>query len=231
MPFCPGCGNAFTEGDSFCIKCGRSLTALNTIEVRKEVFQGVVRKCPACGAEVPSMTARCPICGHEYNSGKVASSISQFASGLQRLDAEIAAAAHKRTGFSSWGCGIQCAWIVINCIFVFLPMLIYPFLVKSNQPEIETKKNEKAAFISNYVFPNDRESIIEAQFFIKSKISEVVNGHDCGAEKNRWKEIWAKKSIQLHQKAVLVMGNDPVETQIYNEIMKINKKHFFNLSI
>ena len=31
------------------------------------VKHGIVRKCPACGAEVSAVQAKCPECGHEFS--------------------------------------------------------------------------------------------------------------------------------------------------------------------
>lgn len=37
-----------------------------------------VRKCPACGMELPSLTAVCPGCGHEINDVEVWESLIAF---------------------------------------------------------------------------------------------------------------------------------------------------------
>lgn len=45
---------------------------------------GDIRKCPACGAEVPATAIRCPECGHEFVGIDAVSSVKQFAEKLNK---------------------------------------------------------------------------------------------------------------------------------------------------
>jgi uncharacterized protein (UPF0212 family) len=62
---------------------------------------GNIRKCPACGAEVPSMTAVCPSCGHEFSNVQVVNSVQVFFQKLDMLDStayETALKAEEKRG-------------------------------------------------------------------------------------------------------------------------------------
>lgn len=46
---------------------------------RKQVFAGTIRKCPNCGAQITTDTAKCPTCGFIIEKEKVSSSMEEFA--------------------------------------------------------------------------------------------------------------------------------------------------------
>ncbi len=46
---------------------------------RKQVFAGTIRKCPNCGAQITTDTAKCPACGFIIEKEKVSSSMEEFA--------------------------------------------------------------------------------------------------------------------------------------------------------
>ncbi|MCR4734525.1 MAG: zinc ribbon domain-containing protein [Treponema sp.] len=46
---------------------------------RKQVFAGTIRKCPNCGAQITTDTAKCPVCGFIIEKEKVSSSMEEFA--------------------------------------------------------------------------------------------------------------------------------------------------------
>ena len=46
---------------------------------RKQIFAGTIRKCPNCGAQITTDTAKCPACGFIIEKEKVSSSMEEFA--------------------------------------------------------------------------------------------------------------------------------------------------------
>jgi hypothetical protein len=72
------------DGVKFCPSCGTQAGG-GVVSAPKPAMEkvGNIRKCPACGAEVPAMTAVCPSCGHEFSNVKVASSVQTF---FEKLD-------------------------------------------------------------------------------------------------------------------------------------------------
>lgn len=47
-------------------------------ETRVQSFEGEIKKCPNCGAVLPSMVAKCPECGFELRNAKSANSLQKF---------------------------------------------------------------------------------------------------------------------------------------------------------
>lgn len=88
MAFCQNCGNKLEDGAKFCASCGTPSGATGSEGVRKQSFVGDIKKCPSCGAEVPSMTAICPECGHEMSNTKVSDVLKEFQAGLVKYEGE-----------------------------------------------------------------------------------------------------------------------------------------------
>jgi predicted nucleic acid-binding Zn ribbon protein len=89
MAFCVKCGNQLAENVKFCIKCGTAVSGADpqqaTVKPAIEKV-GNIRKCPACGAEVPAMTANCSNCGHEFNDNKVSTALLSFFEKLEEIE-------------------------------------------------------------------------------------------------------------------------------------------------
>lgn len=47
-------------------------------ETRAQSFEGEIKKCPNCGAVMPSMATKCPECGVELRNTGMSSSLQQF---------------------------------------------------------------------------------------------------------------------------------------------------------
>jgi hypothetical protein len=81
MAFCANCGTQLQDGVKFCASCGTpaggAAPAVHAPPPAAEKV-GNIRKCPACGVEVPGMTAVCPACGHEFSNVKVSQAVQDF---------------------------------------------------------------------------------------------------------------------------------------------------------
>lgn len=85
MAFCIHCGKELADGSKFCYECGTKVAETNpsTEETRKQVYEGVVHKCPQCGEVIESFTAKCPSCGHEFRDVRTGSVVYAFSKKLE----------------------------------------------------------------------------------------------------------------------------------------------------
>lgn len=85
MAFCIHCGKELADGAKFCYECGTKVAETNPSneETRKQVFEGVVHKCPQCGEVIESFTAKCPSCGHEFRDVRTGSVLYAFSKKLE----------------------------------------------------------------------------------------------------------------------------------------------------
>jgi hypothetical protein len=54
--------------------------------VPKSNKEGDIKKCPACGATVPSFQTKCSDCGHEFRNATASSSVERLYSELQKIE-------------------------------------------------------------------------------------------------------------------------------------------------
>lgn len=100
MKFCTNCGKQLNDDVKFCDTCGSPVSNAQTPPPipganenvaddtkRKEVFVGVKRNCPVCGAEVPAFALTCPE-GHELSGVKVSNIAKEFHDGLVKYEGE-----------------------------------------------------------------------------------------------------------------------------------------------
>ena len=98
MKFCTKCGKQLNDDAKFCDTCGAPVSGSQTPPPipranenvgddtkRKEVFVGVKRKCPVCGAEVPAFALTCPD-GHELSGINVSKTSKDFQEGLIKYE-------------------------------------------------------------------------------------------------------------------------------------------------
>jgi RNA polymerase subunit RPABC4/transcription elongation factor Spt4 len=87
MAFCANCGTKMEDGAKFCPACGTPAGGAAPAKPAAEKV-GTIRKCPACGAEAPAMTAVCPSCGHEFTNAQVSSNLQSFLQKLETIENE-----------------------------------------------------------------------------------------------------------------------------------------------
>ncbi|MEE1261669.1 leucine-rich repeat protein [Ruminococcus sp.] len=229
MTFCANCGKPLHENDLFCSACGVPQKSSNVknyySDQRQNVYVGNVRKCPSCGAELSSFTAICPHCGHELNSVKVPESIRIFSSQLNLIDIEIANSSILKP-WKSWSGGAKFGWVVLNIFTLCIPLLIYLLLSIGGFGKfgkLSPIEKKKEAFINNFSFPNDRESVLEALLFIKSQVA-ILSYESKNKKTKKWIQIWENKAKQLMNKTKVLLKEDSIATDTYNEIVAVKKK-------
>lgn len=98
MKFCTKCGKQLNDDVKFCDTCGAPVSGTQTPPPipgtnenvgddtkRKEVFVGVKRKCPVCGAEVPAFALKCRK-GHKLSGISVSKTSKDFQEGLIKYE-------------------------------------------------------------------------------------------------------------------------------------------------
>lgn len=230
MAFCANCGNLLKDGALFCSACGapQKTSYVNHYqysEQRQSVYVGNVRKCPSCGAELSSFMAICSQCGHELNSVVVPDSIKDFSTQLNLLDVEIANSPIVKY-WKNWNSGAKFGWIVLNIFTFCIPLVIYLLLSIGGFGKfgkLSPAEKKKEAFINNYSFPNDRECVLEAMFFIKSQV-EILASQPKNKKTKKWIQIWDAKAKQLLNKSKMLFQEDSIATDLYNQIVSIKNK-------
>ena len=256
MAFCSHCGSKLEDGAKFCSYCGGKAPVMepptpppppipptpptpppapkaskaakpNNTSERKSEYAGTLVKCPACGAEIPSLTAICPSCGHELSIVHGSESVASFIAAIDDCDRRIAGCVPTaKRGWSTWGIWKKIGWVLLNIYFCCIPLLIYllkPYFRTDKSPVLSAEEKHKATIIENYTFPNDRGSILEALLFIKSKVGFLATGKT-DANNTYWMRLWSKKAEQLHQQAEILFPGDKIANEAYAQIDRDSKQ-------
>ena len=101
--------------------------------------QGVVRKCPACGATTESLAARCSACGHEFRGLSASSSVQALAETLSEIAEECERESSDGETF------------------------------EDTDKDKRRRRSLMSQAIKNHPVPSTREDIFELLFFINSK--------------------------------------------------------------
>lgn len=141
---------------------------------------GDVRKCPACGAIVPSMAAVCPECGQEFTNIKANSTANML---MQKIDEIQAQSSVAQRGLNAKD-------------------------AKTAQREtwaIESQVTSRTVqAIKNFPIPNTREDLIEFMTLCLS------NSRADRQYVDEIAEAWREKFEQLITKARITIPNDPI---------------------
>lgn len=243
--YCFNCGQKNNGDSKYCQNCGTRLITSDirlyeneeqiqpsTYTERKQEYVGKILKCPSCGAELPSFTAICPVCGHEINTQDVSPSLKVLINSINEFDKDITNNQEKTVkGWKSWGNDKRFLWIVLNIFTLFIPLVIYlvfpnlikPLFFQKSTSALSLNERRKAYYIENYVFPNERESTIEAILFAKSKMEFLVSDK-YNKKELYWINLWGAKAKQLYKKADIILKGDRTIETTYGEILSIQKK-------
>ena len=226
MSYCKKCGNFVTDGSNFCNNCGSPMESETHWQKRQE-FSGKIIKCPSCGTELPSFTAICPVCGHEINSATVISAIKDFSDQLNSCDSSITMAVRaSKKEDDDWDLAKLFFSIIISPFTAFVPLvicLLIKFLKIGRLFSFSPEEKRKETTINNFVFPNDRENVLEGLLFIKSQV-ESLSSKMVDFNTIRWINIWKNKAQQLYERAELLFHGDTIAANAYRDILDGEKK-------
>ena len=188
-------------------------TMPETHETRKEVFSGVIHKCPHCGTVLEGFVVECPGCGYELRSEDSLSSVEKLSQRLENLESQRKTPTAKESLKDAF-------------LGSFAP--------------VDTVYAAKATLITSYPIPNTKEEILEFVILASSNINpEAIAGATKGdanlvqlyqkmlVEQN----AWVSKMEQAYRKAQLSFPTDPVFLQVQQiyeakttEIKNLKKK-------
>lgn len=151
---------------------------------------GDVRKCPACGAIVPSMAAKCPKCGYEFTNVEANSStrlLMQKIDEIQAQYAELTANVDNKDEST----------------------------IRTRGYQVKRQLNDRTAqLIQNFPIPNTREDLIEFLTLCigNSKADSIMlDGNDPVTP------AWRKKLQQVIAKVKVALPNDQQAQELIEE--------------
>ena len=223
MSFCTNCGQEIRAGAKFCAGCGMPTNndSCHESAKRKFVYEGEIHKCPNCGEVINSFVSICPACGFELNSKRVSLVLQDFIKEVNKCEQMIASSPQAgKTGWAAWSKSKRFWWVVLNILFVCIPLAIYialPLVMVKSTPKLTKEEKRMASLIENFPFPNDRESILSALVFSKEKI-DFISKETINRKNAYWMRLWCTKAEQLKQKADMLFPNDSIVKESYAEI-------------
>lgn len=205
---------------------------INKNTENKQEWAGKVVKCPHCGEVIPSFTAICPSCHSELRYNKGSSSLESFIQNINECDYRIASNPNKpKEGWASWSSSKRTWWVILNIFTFCIPLVIYlcmPFIRYNKAPNLSPDEQRKASLIENFPFPNERESILEALMFVKSKMASISSG-SINRQSAYWSNLWSSKGEQLYAKAQTLFRDDEIAEGAHKDIIEYKKKINSNL--
>ena len=170
--------------------------------VSKSNKEGILKKCPSCGAPVESFNTKCNECGHEFRGTEASKTISSLFEKLESIERERDTI--KLGGLTGLLAGIDEA---------------------SKQMQIdEIITRKKATLIQNFPIPNTREDLLEMLHFIHPKINNKASSD------NNFKD-WKARFNEIIGRAKFAYKNDKsmlAELQSYENTAKGNIFSYFN---
>ncbi len=228
MAFCTNCGEKLAEGTKFCANCGHAVNN-NSANQRKTVYDGEIHKCPNCGETLCAFTGVCPACGHELRDTKVSGNLLDFVRKIEECDRLIQESADlRKTGWAAWNSTQKTWWVILNVFTFAIPILvsylIMPMIRYFGVPKLTPEEKKKAELIENFPVPNDRESVLEALIFARSKVEFLeTSGKD--GKTPYWMRLWAAKAEQLFSKAELLFRGDLIAKQSKESVSASQRRY------
>ena len=210
MAFCANCGTQLNEGAKFCASCGTPAGGAAPAKPATEKV-GDIRKCPACGAPVPAMSAVCAECGHEFSNVQVANSVQAFIAKLDAIDDQVYA---KEAAKGTLGRALS-----------GLDGMAKIMLAKKS-----AGAKRKVALIEGFPIPNSKEDILEFIVLAASRFQGVpisafglrMRG-ELMTEEQVLDLAWKAKCEQAYNKAKLSFGSDKDAITHIESILKEKK--------
>jgi DNA-directed RNA polymerase subunit RPC12/RpoP len=196
MAFCANCGTQMGDGVKFRPSCGTQAGGAAPARPEKEKV-GNIRKCPACGAEVPAMTAVCAECGHEFSNVSVGGDIKQFFEKVVELE--------KEDGTAGSGLGASYA----------LTSYFQGYPVPSTKEDI----------LEFFMFCLTRAKLKINNKFDGLLFGSFVNPFSYKPEFN-WNYttdrgvLWARKARQVYDKACISLSSDPAVVEKIADMLR-----------
>ena len=151
---------------------------------------GDVRKCPACGAIVPSMAAKCPECGYEFTNVEANSSTRLLMQKIDKIQAQYAELTANVDNKDESA-------------------------IRTRGYQVKRQLNDRTAqLIQNFPIPNTREDLIEFLTLCigNSKADSVMlDGNDPVTP------AWRKKLQQVIAKVKVALPNDQQAQELIDE--------------
>ena len=209
MAFCANCGTQLNEGAKFCASCGTPAGGAAPAKPATEKV-GNIRKCPACGAPVPAMSAVCAECGHEFSNVQVANSVQAFIAKLDAIDDQVYA---KEAAKGTLGRALS-----------GLDGMAKIMLAKKS-----AGAKRKVALIEGFPIPNSKEDILEFIVLAASRFQGVPIPWSLKINPGLMQEemvldrAWKTKCEQAYNKAKLSFGSDKDAITYIESILKEKK--------
>ena len=186
MAFCSRCGSRLADGAKFCTNCGAKIIINAVDNQRKQVFEGVIHKCPNCGEIIKAFTTVCPSCGHEFRGTAPSETVKELQLKLEAIEASRKEPKKR-----------------------IIPIVTLDML------EIPAVDKQKINLIRNFAIPNSKEELVEFIILASSNIETSIMYGNTGyypGEQAAGREItsaWEAKLNQAYEKARLSFGQDP----------------------
>ena len=143
--------------------------------------QGDIKKCPACGASVPSFTTKCSDCGHEFRNVQAAASISKLNEQLQTV-AETVRKEREEMKVTWSNAHLKHPANVAKAISTMQASIISSFPIPNTKEDIleflsqsVSKANVKiGSGFMQYMYPLDHAPLKELKNAWKAKSTEVI---------------------------------------------------------
>ena len=181
MPYCTHCGKENPSDARFCSGCGKPIAFSSAPNERKQIYDGVLHKCPNCGEILNSFITTCPSCGYEIRGAQSSKKVNEFADMLDNLTTTKQETARQKFWREEFMLGHH-----IN-------------------------DEKKIELIKSFVIPTTKEDILEFMSYAIGNVDTTVLADDDyhNRTERAISEAWIAKLDQAYSKAVVLLGNDP----------------------